>query len=51
MQLVVHPQQMHGFRGSREGSPEWYPVGFRVDPPPEDRARQHLLGDDGLHHT
>ena len=26
----------------------WYPAGFRVDPPPEARARQHLLGDDGL---
>ena len=39
---------MHGFRGSREGSPQWYPVDFIFDPPPEARARQHLLGDDGL---
>ena len=41
VQLVVH-QLMHGFRGSREGSPEWYPAGFRVDPHQEARARQHL---------
>ena len=41
-------QHIHGFCGSREGSPEWYPAGFRFDPTREDRARQHLLGDDGL---
>ena len=39
---------MHGFGGSREGSPEWYPACFRFDPTTEARARQHLLGDDGL---
>ena len=31
-----------------EGSPEWYPAGFRFDPTVEARARQHQLGDDGL---
>ena len=31
-----------------EGSPEWYPVGFRFDPTTGARARQHLLGDDIL---
>ena len=41
-------QQIHDFGGSRDRSPEWYPAGFRFDPPPEARARQHLLGDDGL---
>ena len=41
-------RHIHGFGGSREGSPELYPASFRFDPPPEARARQHLLGDDGL---
>ena len=41
-------QHIHDFGGSRDRSPEWYPAGFRFDPPPEARARQHLLGDDGL---
>ena len=43
-------QLMHGFRGSREGSPEWYllPSRFQIWPTPGARARQHLLGDDGL---
>ncbi len=26
-------QPMHGFRGSREGSPGWYPAGLIFDPP------------------
>ena len=34
-------QHIHCFGGSREGSPEWYPVGFRFDPTLEARARQH----------
>ena len=41
-------QHIHDFGGSRDCSPEWYPAGFRFNPPPEARARQHLLGDDGL---
>ena len=34
-------QHIHGFGGSRENSPEWYPAGFRFDPTLEVRARQH----------
>ena len=41
-------QHIHDFGGSREGSPGWYPADFRFDPTTEARARQHLLGDDGL---
>ena len=42
-------QHIHGFGGSWEDSPEWYPAGFRFDPTVEPaRARQHYLGDDGL---
>ena len=41
-------QHIHDFGGSRDRSPKWYPAGFRFDPPLEARARQHLLGDDGL---
>ena len=35
-------EHIHGFRGSREGSPEWYPAGFRFDPTLEARARQYI---------
>ena len=31
-------QHIHGFGGSREGSPEWYPACFRFDPTLEARA-------------
>ena len=41
-------QHIHDFGGSREGSPGWCLADFRFDPTPEARARQHLLGDDGL---
>ncbi len=44
-------QHIHDFGGSRDLCSEWYPVVFRFDPPPEARAWQHLLGDDGLAHT
>ena len=33
-------QHIHGFGGSREGSAEWYPAGFRFDPTLEAQARQ-----------
>ena len=34
-------QHIHGFGGSREGNPEWYPAGFRFDPTLETQARQY----------
>ena len=41
-------QHIHDVGGSREGSPGWYPADFRFDPTTEARARQQLLGDEGL---
>ena len=52
-QFVVHPQLINTFmtlpaRGRAVHDGTHYPADLRFDPTPEARARQHLLGDDGL---